>query len=230
MTYEQYDFYITAYRHIFADMEHLKPTIEIKQIAYTDVKPFLLNIHYARKMPQVQYAFGLFVDAELVGVVTYGQPATPSISKGIATEDYKHRVLELNRICLLPKYNGGNYASMLVGKSLRMLPKDYYVVSYSDTAWGHIGYIYQATNWLYTGMTRPRTDMANKKGGHARHYVKGEKVRIYRSAKHRYVYMTGDKTKQKKLLRWAVFPYPKGDSQKYDVNNPTPIIDMKGAV
>ena len=155
------------------------------------------------------------------GVVTYGQPATPSIGKGIATEDYKTRVLELNRLCLLPELNGGNYASMLVGRSLKMLPKDYFIVSYSDTEWGHIGYIYQATNWLYTGLTKPRTDMANKSGGHARHYEKGETTRVKRSAKHRYVFMTGDKKKQRKLLKWKVYPdYPKGNSYHYSTDNP----------
>jgi len=166
-----------------------KPKVTVHQISYEDTKPFLMNIHYARRMPQVQYAFGLYVDDRLVGCVTYGQPATPSISKGIATEDYRKRVLELNRLCLLPEYNGHNLASRLVGRSLRLLPKDYYIVSYSDTGWGHVGYIYQATNWVYTGVTKPRTDMANANGGHARHYVLGEKRRVYRSAKHRYIYI-----------------------------------------
>lgn len=103
---------------------------------------------------------------------------------------------------------------------MRLLPKDYFIVSYSDTAMGHIGYVYQATNWLYTGMTKARTDMRNKNGKHPRHYEKGEQIRVERSAKHRYVYMTGDKEKQIKSLQWKIYPYPKGNSIRYNIEHP----------
>jgi hypothetical protein len=43
-----------------------------------------------------------------------------------------------------------------------MLPKPTIVVSYADTAMGHIGYIYQASNFLFTGTTKERTDMAGE--------------------------------------------------------------------
>ena len=32
--------------------------IKVKQITYNEAKPFIENVHYARKMPCVQYAFG----------------------------------------------------------------------------------------------------------------------------------------------------------------------------
>ena len=51
------------------------------QISYEETKPFILNIHYARRMPCVQYAFGLYKDCELIGVITYGQPASPSYAR-----------------------------------------------------------------------------------------------------------------------------------------------------
>ena len=56
----------------------------VRQISYEETKPFILNIHYARRMPCVQYAFGLYKDCELIGVITYGQPASPSLCKGLA--------------------------------------------------------------------------------------------------------------------------------------------------
>lgn len=52
---------------------------EVKEITYNQTKPFLLNIHYARRMPCIQYAYGLFIDDVLCGCVTYGQPASPSL-------------------------------------------------------------------------------------------------------------------------------------------------------
>ena len=117
-----------------------------------------MKIHYARRMPCIQYAYGLFQDSELIGVVTYGQPASPSVCKGIAGEENRHRVLELNRLVILPN-SPPNSASFLVAHSLKLLPKDMFIVSYADSAWGHKGYVYQATNWLYTGMTGERTDI-----------------------------------------------------------------------
>lgn len=178
----------------------------------------------ARRMPCVQYAFGLFEDSILVGVVTYGQPATPSISVGIAGKENKWSVVELNRLVILPEYNGSNSASYLVSRSLKMLPPRTYVVSYADWGgWGHVGYIYQATNFLYTGMTRERTDISPE-SGHPRHYNKGETKRIKRTAKHRYIYMCGNKKERKEMrkeLKWKVIDhYPKGESRKYDIRNP----------
>ena len=83
-------------------------------------------------MPTVQYAFGLFDGGYLVGVVTYGQPATPSIGKGLAGIENKHNVLELNRLVILPTYEKKNAASYLVSHSLKMLPPHTFVVSYAD--------------------------------------------------------------------------------------------------
>ena len=115
-----------------------KRNLTVKRIAYEDTKTFILNIHYARRMPCVQYAFGLF-DCDYpypVGVVTYGQPASPSLCKGIAGEENRKNVLELNRLVLYPEYNGENYASFLVANSLKQLPHGTFVVSYAD--WGGV--------------------------------------------------------------------------------------------
>jgi len=160
----------------------------------------------------------------LIGCVTYGQPASPTLCSGLAGSENKRNVMELNRLVMLPEYNGQNRASYLVGQSLKMLPKHTYVVSYADWGgWGHVGYVYQATNFLYTGLTKARTDKYSE-SGHSRHYKEGETRRQPRSAKHRYIYLVGDKRERKtmlKELRYAVIKeYPKGETRKYDTNNP----------
>lgn len=146
----------------------------------------------------------------------------------MAGPEHRMDVLELNRLALLPEYNGGNYASYLVGRSLKMLPNGTFVVSYADTAWTHVGYIYQATNFLYTGKTKERTDIYSE-SGHSRHYKADETRRQFRSAKHRYVYLVGDKRTKKQMrkdLRYTVIDeYPKGDEQKYDTDNPVSALD-----
>ena len=166
----------------------------VRKIEYHDAKPFIMNIHYARRMPTISYAFGLFIDQQLVGVCTFGQPASPSLCKGLAGEKNRYDVLELNRLVFLPEFNGDNNASYLVGHSLKLLPKHTFVVSYADYGgWGHIGYVYQATNFLYTGMTKERTDKYSE-SGHSRHYKANETRRQLRTAKHRYVYLVGGGT------------------------------------
>ena len=203
----------------------------VDYISYSEAKPFILNIHYARRMPCIQYAFGLRMDGQLIGIVTYGQPASPTLCVGVAGEEHRKDVLELNRLVILPQYNGENYASYLVGNSLKMLPHGTYVVSYADWGgWGHVGYVYQATNWLYTGLTKERTDKYSE-SGHSRHYKDNETRRQIRTAKHRYVYLVGDKKEKKvmrKQLKYKILPnYPKGTSRHYDISDPISAIDHK---
>lgn len=204
-----------------------KEELVVKAITYKECLPFILNIHYARRTPVIQYAYGLYYKSKLIGVVTYGQLASPSACKGVAGDEYKNNVLELNRLVILPEYNGKNFASILVSRSLKLLPKDYFIVSYADyEGWGHIGYVYQATNWLYTGMTHSRTDKCGD--GHPRHYEADETRRKYRTAKHRYIYITGNRKKLIKKLKYPIYSkYPKGDSIHYDTNNPISILEHK---
>jgi hypothetical protein len=209
--------------------DYINTDKHVERITYQDAKPFIMNIHYARRMPCIQYAFGLKQGGKLIGVVTYGQPASPPLCKGIAGEEHRKQVLELNRLVILPQYNGGNYASFLVGKSLKMLPAKTFVVSYADWGgWHHVGYVYQATNWFYTGLTKSRTDKFSE-SGHSRHYSPNETRRQIRTAKHRYIYLVGNKKERKemkKALNYEILSeYPKGTSRHYDTDNPISVIN-----
>lgn len=79
----------------------------VRRITYEETKPFLLQIHYARRMPCITDAFGLFVNGELVGVVTYGVPASRPLCIGLAGVENEKNVRELNRLCIRPDLNGG---------------------------------------------------------------------------------------------------------------------------
>ena len=182
----------------------------IKRISYQDTKPFILDIHYAKRMPSISYAYGLFKLNDLVGIISYGSPASPSLCKGIAGEQNKSLVIELNRLVL--KHNRKNEASILIGASFKLLPKPKIVVSYADTQQNHYGVVYQATNFLFTGTSKPRTDMAGKNGKHSRHHLGDKTKRVHRSAKHRYVYILGNKKEKKELLKalnYKIQEYPK---------------------
>jgi hypothetical protein len=177
---------------------------------------WLLNKHYAKRIPQIMFAFGLYENNILIGVVTYGIPASNSLCEGICGKENKHHVLELNRLCLLN--NKKNESSFLIANSIKLLPKPKIIVSYSDSAQSHIGYVYQATNFLFTGTTKERTDMFASEGKHSRHAT-DPTIRQFRSAKHRYLYFHGTKNQKKlftQLLNYEILSYPKGDSLKYN--------------
>lgn len=204
----------------------------VRRIQYADTKPFLLNIHYARRMPCITDAFGLFINQKMIGVVTYGIPASHPLCIGVAGKQYEKHVKELNRLCLLPEYNGKNYASFLVGRSLKMLENGTFVVSYADTGWGHNGYIYQATNFLYTGLTAKRKDTYQPNGLHPRAYDKNCHSNLLqtRNRKHRYIYIVADKRTKKQMLKdlkYPIRPYPKGDDVKYSIDDPKPVIPIQ---
>ena len=113
----------------------------------------------------------------------------------------------------------------MVSHSLKMLPNRTFVVSYADTAWTHVGYVYQACNFLYTGLTASRTDVFQPTGKHSRHQEQEDKnIRQTRSRKHRYIYLVGDRRTRKdmrKKLKYKVYDrYPKGNEIHYDTKNP----------
>lgn len=191
--------------------------MKVIPIKNEETEPWFLEKHYARRMPQIMFAFGLYDELNLIGVISYGIPASPSLCMGVCGTEYSDKVLELNRVCL--ENNGKNHASYLVANSIKLLPKPTIVVSYADTAQGHVGYVYQATNFMFTGTTKERTDMAGEDGKHSRHNHGIVENRVFRSAKHRYVFLHGSKIDKKILkekLNYPVLPYPKGESRHYD--------------
>ena len=188
----------------------------IKEISYKEAVDFLLPKHYSGRKPIVKIAFGLFENDVLQAVCTFGKPASHSLCKGICGEEYAEKVYELNRLCRLDTYD--KPLSQFVAHCLRSLKeRNWVIVSYSDMAMTHHGYIYQACNFLYTGATRPRTDFYSGEK-HSRHSRPVKGLRQYRSSKHRYVYICGDKRFKRKImeaLNYKVMPYPKGDNKNY---------------
>ena len=201
----------------------------VKKIDRLDCSDFILNIHYARRFPSVSFSFGLFFKDKIVGIVTYGTPASSTLRRGIAGDEYIKNILELNRLCLLN--NKKNEASFLVSKSLKMLPKERIIISFADSSQNHKGYVYQACNFTYHGLSAKRTDWALKskpnlhgqtiadefRGQPNRAKLMREKYgdEFYlkpRPRKHRYIYIVGSKSFKKKAtkcIRYKKEDYPK---------------------
>ncbi len=190
---------------------------EVKEVTRGDTENYILNIHYAKRFPSISYKYGLYRDGKLVGIVTYGTPASPNLRTGIAGKEFEKDVLELNRLCLLD--NLKNEASRLIGASLKLLPKNKIIISFSDTEQGHQGVVYQATNFLYLGLSAKRTDWKVKGKEHLHGMTvadefRGQKNRSQlmrdkygddfylkpRPRKHRYLQITGSKTYKKQVM------------------------------
>lgn len=208
----------------------------VKPIDSWECHDWILNKHYARRIPPIEYSFGLYLDFSLCGIVTFGTPVSNSL-RNIWNNVYK--VIELNRLVVNDNIEK-NTLSYFVSNSISLLPKPTVLVSYADTAQNHNGYIYQATNWIYTGLSADRTDfiidgmeslhgasIVDKSRGmeNRMEYLKtkyeGKYKYVKRSRKHRYFYFTGSKTDKKimkKMLPYEIQSYPKGDNIRYDAS------------
>ena len=198
---------------------------------------WLLNRHYAKRSCPISYAFGAYEGNHQIGVVTYGTPLSSTLRSGLCGEHWQDKVLELNRLCC---ENRKNVASQLVGKSMKLLPRPSIVVSYADSGQGHVGYVYQATNFVYTGLSAKFKDPMVKGMEHKHHTTIGDEGRghksrveflrnkygaenvyyIERARKHRYVYFCGTKSDKRELLgllRYEIEEYPKGESKRYEI-------------
>ena len=200
----------------------------VKSIDNFECKDWLLNKHYAKRMCSISYAFGLFNDNNILqGVCTFGSPPSRSLCIGVCGIENADKVYELNRFII--NDNKKNIASFFIGKCLKLLPKYLIIVSYADTSKNHHGYIYQATNWIYTGLSAKRTERydVNNPNKHSKTVTENKNNNYQdlavrqRPQKHRYIYFTGSKT-QKKYLRNALNyekkEYPKGDNKRYDAS------------
>ena len=193
----------------------------MKKIGYKEAISFLLPKHYSGRKPSISYAFGYYENAILKAVCTFGKPASNSLCIGVCGEKFSSKVYELNRLC-----TDGNIKiqlSKFVAFCLTEIKKDnLIIVSYADTQMNHNGYIYQATNFIYTGKTKSRTDKYVEGGKHSRHYdnEKQNGLRKFRSSKHRYIYFASDKKHKKtymKNLKYNIEKYPKGINKNYNL-------------
>jgi len=215
----------------------LKNKYEVKPIDSFQCKEWCLKKHYAKRIPPIEYPFGLFDDKGIIqGIVTYGTPVSNVLRE---LWDNEFKLMELNRLVI----NEGlekNILSFFVSQSLSQMPKPMVIVSYADTSKNHHGYIYQATNWAYTGLSAEFKDymvkgMEHLHGASVFDLSRGKENRVEwlrekfgddlymveRPRKHRYFIFLGSKTqkqKMKSMLPYKLEPYPKGDNIRYDAS------------
>jgi hypothetical protein len=199
---------------------------QVKSIDTYLTKEWLLKKHYAKRIPSISYAFGLFTDNILVGIMTIGKPASNPLCIGVCGENYAKYVYELNRLCV----NEGlekNVLSYFLSKCFKLIKDNLIIISYADTSQGHHGYIYQATNWIYTGLSAKRTERydIDNPNRHSKSVTENKNSNYQdlhvreRPQKHRYIYFLGKMKKEFiKSLKYDILQYPKGDNKRYDAS------------
>lgn len=180
----------------------------------------VIKHHYLHRKPHMSHCYGLTLDGETVGVVTFGVPASRHMQMG-AYPEHPDQVVELNRLWLHDSQPHG-LASWFVARALKLLPPRI-VLSYADTTRGHLGYVYRACNFWYAGWTDMERRQARydyiplRLGAHTRDaWRSGVAKKVRRKPKVKYWNVTGNRSERKALanacrwpaLDWREFPPP----------------------
>lgn len=188
------------------------------------------NWHYSKTIPANKTVkVGVWEDDKFIGCVVFGCGATAYLGKSYGAG--KQQVCELVRVAL-------NKHRTPVSRILRIAisflkrhnPGLRLIVSFADCSRGHHGGIYQATNWIYTGLTQitgpvehfiggkwvhPRTVQA-KFGASGRVFAAKNNIPVRKcSPKHRYLFPLDDD--MRKTLSPLSIPYPKRAVSKENV-------------
>ena len=196
----------------------------VKRLYKGEHKDWILKKHYAKRICSVSYAFGLIKDLKIIGICTFGFPPNYNYNDGKCIfHDLKMKTLELNRL-VINDNEEKNLLSFFLAKCLKLLPSPLALVSYADPNVHHTGYIYQATNWFYTGTSTPKKRYHFDDGStfDIRRGIdkKGKIIFIEKLLPtHRYLYFIANKKQKKEMLKdlkMKVLPYPKGKNKKYE--------------
>jgi hypothetical protein len=201
-----------------------KKNYEVREISHAQAQEIVIKNHYLHRRAPCSFSWGLFLAGTLCGVVMYGTPSSAPLRMGIAGKEQASNVIELTRLWVDDSVPN-NGESFLIGYTLKKVNKEI-VVSFADTSQGHLGVVYQATNWLYTGLSAKRTSwtVEGLEGVHcqtiADKYTSAELKAKYgdkftlvpRPRKHRYIYFNCKGKRREELLKsllYKVQPYPK---------------------
>jgi hypothetical protein len=207
-----------------------------------EAKDFMKKHHYTRTASKCKYGFGFYYKGNLSTVIIYGQPSGKFLAQSLWENGNEKQCLELVRLFSFD-WSIKNTESYCISQSIKYLKKNHpeikMLVSYADASMGHIGYIYQASNWLYVGKSNGerefyiddkrehRRELYDKYGTSSIKKLKellGERFRVSEDKhfKNKYIYVLGrNKGEHKELLRKLKLEihnqYPKGEIKYYHI-------------
>lgn len=120
---------------------------------YSTSEEFLQTFHqhgYGRSAYKI---YGAYLKDQLIGVCKYSRVKKDGVAKCVSRKRLK--TLELDRICIHPKYENQWFLSYFISKCSKLVfessPKIYYIVSLNDTVVDHL----ETENWTHIGVADP---------------------------------------------------------------------------
>jgi hypothetical protein len=142
-----------------------KPVLKLDWCSHAAAKYAVEHWHYSKAMPVGKLAkVGMWEDNSFRGVVIFG---FGNIYIGHPYGLTNFQACELKRVALSTH---ASPVSQVLSIALRLLRRAFsglrLVVSFADPLQGHNGAVYQASNWLYCGLSAPT--------GGREYYVRGQ--------------------------------------------------------
>lgn len=148
----------------------IDPTrFDVTEVSESIAKSFIHQHHYSGTYPAARRRFGLFEQAELVGVAVFSHPCNDRTITNVFGCEKATDGLELGRFVLLDRVPGNGESWFLARCRAKLQAEGFVgVVSFSDDTprttdsgaavfAGHIGTIYQASNAAFLGRGTART-------------------------------------------------------------------------
>ena len=209
--------------------------IDVRRVPVKEIRRAIVTGHYSGVMPDAtQDAFGAYQFEKLIAAVAYGPGGNSKTFSAIIEGFNNTNARELIRLWVHPDAPK-NTASFTVSRSFKLLPKEVeLIVSFADSGQNHPGYVYQALNFYYLGMssegvrymdntgTEVTARLANvyrmrnpeKFADKSLTQIRNELgwVAVKSHAKHRYaIGINQGKKKINRVLATMAQPFPKGD-------------------
>ncbi len=202
------------------DVDISKATL--KEIDLRTAASIITEYEYLGTMPNAPIkAYGICWEKAVGGVIVFGAVSPPSVARSVMPEKFSAKVIQLARGACV-NWAHPHAASKLIAYGLREIAKHGWrvAIAYADPDAGEIGTVYQATNWIYCGLTAKRPDYLRPDGsrwmGHMKAGVAATLETVERTRKGRYVYIMGTHKEKKELtaaLNWPREAYPKRNGE-----------------
>ena len=130
--------------------------ITMKVIPSSIANPFIKAHHYSGKVVNnSKLHFGVFLDGQLHGVMSYGPSLDKSKIIGLVEGTGWNEFLELNRMAfdsVLPRNSESRAISMSIKLLKKYAPQVKWIISFADACSCGDGTIYRASNFVLTGI------------------------------------------------------------------------------
>src|SRR5215510_15006907 len=130
-----------------------KPTLRIDWCSYKAAKYTVQHWHYSRSLPCSKTArLGVWEDEMFIGTIVFAWGANRHLAG-----EYQLKMTECAELCRVALARHSTPVSKILSIAVKMLKREMpgirLIVSYADLNQGHLGKIYQASNWLFVGET-----------------------------------------------------------------------------